>query len=125
MVQIASGGHHSACVTASGALLICGSYLHGKLGIEKRTSLSVSKFQQIMKIQNCNVKQVVCGDYHTVCLRDDGTIYTWGGALNDKLGKRQSMISANLPGLVTPLKSRFITQVACGDFHSMALEDNG
>ena len=35
------------------------------------------------------------------------------------------MIMATLPGLVTPLKSRFIVSVACGDFHTLALEQNG
>lgn len=30
-----------------------------------------------------------------------------------------------MPGLVIPLKSRFITQIACGDFHTMAIEQDG
>lgn len=33
-------------------------------------------------------KQVSCGDYHTLCLLDDGTVYQFGGSLfKDKKDK--------------------------------------
>ena len=32
-VWISSGSHHSAIVTKAGELFVCGSQLHGKLGI--------------------------------------------------------------------------------------------
>ena len=69
-------------------------------------------------------------------------MYTWGGATNSKLEKRQSILetavsvgpSDDSPGLKTrigqqqvlrPLKDRRISQIACGDFHSLALEPSG
>ena len=65
--------------------------------------------------------QVVCSDYHTSCLFDDGTIYTWGGSVNNKLKKRRSMIVENMPHLVLPLNGKFIVSIACGDYHTLAL----
>lgn len=86
--QVASGGHHSALLTNEGQLFICGSYLHGKLGIDKQTSLNVHKFKAVTRVKDYKVQQVVCGDYHTVALLSDGSLHTWGGSLNSKLGKR-------------------------------------
>jgi alpha-tubulin suppressor-like RCC1 family protein len=34
------------------------------------------------------VKQVACGDYHTLCLLEDSTVYQFGGSLfKDKKDK--------------------------------------
>lgn len=40
--QISSGGSHTCVVTEDGTLLICGSYLHGKLGSDVQSD--VTKF---------------------------------------------------------------------------------
>lgn len=66
------------------------------------------------------MKAVQCGDYHTVCLFDDGSVYSWGGSHNNKMGKRVSMLHVNMPGLITYLKSKVIKEIACGDFHTLA-----
>ena len=31
-------------------------------------------------------KSVACGDYHTLCLSEDGKVYAWGGTLHKKTG---------------------------------------
>ena len=36
------------------------------------------------------VKQVACGDYHTLCLLNDGSVYAWGGTLHKKVGEKTS-----------------------------------
>jgi RCC1 and BTB domain-containing protein len=79
---VSSGAQHSAVVTDEGELLVCGSYLHGKLGIEGLTSVNISVFQPVTALHGLKVKQVECGDYHTLCLLEDGVVYTWGGTLH-------------------------------------------
>jgi alpha-tubulin suppressor-like RCC1 family protein len=72
---------------------------------------------------------VACGDYHTLCLLENGKaiklskgrIYTWGGTLHKKLGKN----TGGKPGLIQSLEQKNIIYVGCGDFHSAALTDNG
>jgi alpha-tubulin suppressor-like RCC1 family protein len=44
---ISSGSHHSAIVTKAGELFVCGSQLHGKLGIPSLNVMHLTKFQQI------------------------------------------------------------------------------
>jgi alpha-tubulin suppressor-like RCC1 family protein len=54
----------------------------GKLGIEDLTSTAVLVFQPVPSLISRKVKQVACGDYHTLCLLQDGTVYSWGGTLH-------------------------------------------
>lgn len=39
------------------------------------------------------VKKVACGDYHTLALIEDGTVFSWGGTLWDKTGHKGGGIS--------------------------------
>ena len=126
LVYISSGGQHSACIDSEGQLYICGSYLHGKLGIEDISTITIITFKPMKFFQSMRVKQVACGDYHTLCLTDDGQVYTWGGNLHKKLGQRpNSGKGTSKPGLVTQLKDKRIISVSCGDFHSRALGSDG
>lgn len=42
--SISSGANHSALVTTEGEIFICGSYLHGKLGLPELRQDMVKKF---------------------------------------------------------------------------------
>ena len=76
IVHVSSGGQHSACIDNQGRLYICGSYLHGKLGIEDLTTISLQAFTLVPSLKDYIVIQVACGDYHTLCLLEDGSVYT-------------------------------------------------
>ena len=78
---INSGGAHTGIVTEEGQLLVSGSSLHGiwfkffkfhifigKLGIEELTMVNINKVQPVNALKGLVVKQVACGDYHTLCL---------------------------------------------------------
>jgi len=43
-------------------------------------SMHLSKFHQIELPKK--VKAVECGDYHTLALLTDGSVYAWGGTLH-------------------------------------------
>jgi alpha-tubulin suppressor-like RCC1 family protein len=49
--SISSGSRHSALVTKSGEIFVCGSALHGKLGIPDLGVPSLGKFTKIPNIQ--------------------------------------------------------------------------
>lgn len=69
------------------------------------------------------MKQVSCGDYHTLALLEDGSVYGWGGTLHKKVGgDKQNQSSNNEPRLVSGLADKSIVQIDCGDFHSVALD---
>ena len=74
-------------------------------------------------------KQVACGDYHTMCLSEEGRVYAWGGTLHKKTGEKSGEKNAakNEPRLVSTLAEAgaVITSIDCGDFHSVALDRYG
>ena len=54
----------------------------GKLGIEELQMTNICTFQVVPALKTHIVKQVACGDYHTLCLLESGVVYTWGGTLH-------------------------------------------
>lgn len=63
--------------------------------------MHVSRFTQISMFEGMKVKQVACGDYHTLCLLQDGSVYAWGGTLHKKIGEKgNSQMQNNEPRLV-------------------------
>jgi alpha-tubulin suppressor-like RCC1 family protein len=75
------------------------------------------------------VKKVACGDYHTLALLEDGTVHSWGGTLHKKLGQKKDIhypYKSPTPYLIESLaRKAFMTDIAWGDFHSLALDDEG
>ena len=68
IVHVSSGAKHTGVVTSDGQLFMCGSNLHDKLGLENITVGSKKTFKPITLLSQVKVKQVACGDYHTMCL---------------------------------------------------------
>lgn len=117
--MVASGADHSAILTEKGHLFMMGSTLHGKIGIHG------VKFNQIINPKMFPLSKerciifVQCSEFHTVCLFDDGEVFSWGGTLHKKLGTGNTA-----PSLVAGLDKVSITKVGCGRYHSMALSSN-
>jgi len=65
-----------------------------------------------------------------VLSQDEGHVYSWGGSTNAKATgfkkDGQGASDATFAGQISkPLASRTIKMIACGDFHSLALERTG
>jgi alpha-tubulin suppressor-like RCC1 family protein len=89
----------------------------------------LTKFTQVSL--PIRAKSVACGDYHTLCLAEDGKVYAWGGTLYKKTGDGGAQANKtglkSEPRLVQTLadNAAFITQIDCGDYHSVALDQYG
>jgi alpha-tubulin suppressor-like RCC1 family protein len=69
-----------------------------------------------------NIIAISGGYYHTIALRSDGTVWTWGGGYDGELGdSTYSVVTA--PVQVRALSG--IIAIAAGDFHSLALKSDG
>ena len=62
------------------------------------------------------------GYSHSVALKDDGTVWTWGGNYCGQLGNG-SYTDSNAPIQVGGLSG--VTAIACGGYHSIALKCDG
>ncbi|XP_028301238.1 E3 ubiquitin-protein ligase HERC2 isoform X2 [Gouania willdenowi] len=124
VVDIAAGGAHSACITASGELFTWGKGRYGRLG--HGDSEDQLKPKLVDALQGHRVIDVACGsgDAQTLCLTDDDMVWSWGDGDYGKLGRGGS------DGCKIPMKIDFLTglgvvKVECGSQFSVALTKPG
>jgi alpha-tubulin suppressor-like RCC1 family protein len=117
--QIAVGATHTAILTTEGYLYMVGSTLHGKIGIHGLPYNNVIKPKLFPISKERCVTEVQCSEFHTLCLFEDGEVFSWGGTLHGKLGGAKQT-----PSLVTGIGKVTIKKIGCGRYHSMALSSN-
>ena len=83
IVAIATGDYHTVCLDFHGNVYGFGSNGQGQLGLGKDVEDCTLKPQ---KVKLPSIKQVSCGDSFTVCLSDDGDLYSFGANDNGQLG---------------------------------------
>ncbi|XP_053553129.1 serine/threonine-protein kinase Nek9 [Bombina bombina] len=123
--QVCAGDAHFAVVTVEKELYTWvnmqgGSKLQGQLGHGDRASYRQPK--HVEKLQGKAVQQVSCGADFTVCITDEGQLYSFGSDYYGCLGLNQSAGSEVLePMLVDFFLNEPVEQVSCGDSHIMVL----
>ena len=111
--SIAGGAGHVICLDVNGSVYTIGSNEYGQLGIGKnQEELSIT-----FKIQRVNlppVKQVACGQHTSICVSEDGFVYSFGRNKFGQLGL------GNLENYHSPQQIESLNNVdflACGAFH--------
>jgi alpha-tubulin suppressor-like RCC1 family protein len=66
------------------------------------------------------VKKIATGKKHTVFLTDDGKVYSYGYGEYGALG-HGGLIETSVPKPIARLSNRNVLQLACGEFHTLAL----
>ena len=61
--------------------------------------------------------QIACGANHTAALTDNGQLYTWGCAVNGRLGHNDEK-NQWTPKVVISMAGKTVRQIACGGSHS-------
>ena len=67
---------------------------------------------------------VITNGSHTISLREDGKVFTWGDNTYGQLGNG-TVITSDEPVEVTFPEGTIITQIAAGENHNVALDSNG
>ncbi|KAG7324159.1 hypothetical protein KOW79_012175 [Hemibagrus wyckioides] len=118
---ITGGGGHSALITESGELLVCGQNHKGQLGLGHVSE--VMTFQLCQLPGSRTVQQVSCGWDFTIILTDDGQVLTCGSNAFGQLGVSPQTQYAAQP-LITSLKEPVIS-VSAGLRHALAVTGSG
>jgi len=120
--SVAAGELHSVICKNDGTVWACGRNYTGQLGIATnyQSSTANALFVQIPNLTG--FVSVSAGDYHTLALKGDGTVWAWGDNSYGKLG------DGTTTSRYTPMQVQgldHIIAVSAGNSHSVALKDDG
>jgi alpha-tubulin suppressor-like RCC1 family protein len=136
--DISFSSEHGALVDVNGNLYTWGKDLYGKLGHEElkaekgrrtipKNSYERIKFNKVgVNLEGKRIKQVSCGYNHTVCLTEDGEVYTWGYGKDGQLG-HNDFDSQKYPKKLEFFAKNHIKvkQIKSGQYYIVVLTEDG
>jgi alpha-tubulin suppressor-like RCC1 family protein len=125
VIAIATGEYHSLAVTSDNNVWAWGYNAYGQLG-DGTTMERLTPVQVTVEGGSplTGVVAVAAGSWHSLALKSDGTVWTWGYNLQGQLGIGSADKSAHTAAVqVTTLSG--MTALAAGEWHSVALKSDG
>jgi sarcosine oxidase gamma subunit len=113
--QVACGEGHVMAIKDDNTLWAWGSNVFGVLGVN---TTATNQLSPIQIGEDRDWKQVACGTYHTLAIKEDNTLWAWGYKTSGQLGVVTTSIS---PIQVGDKKWK---QVAGGTNHTLAIKDD-
>ncbi|ETR71714.1 MAG: hypothetical protein OMM_02282 [Candidatus Magnetoglobus multicellularis str. Araruama] len=121
IMDIDAGYAHALALQENGTVWSWGNNSKGQLGNGKTgQDTSENKPVLIPTLDNCVA--IAAGYGHSVALKNDGTVWTWGFNASGQLGDR-SETDKTQPVIVPGLAN--IIAIAAGDYHTVALKSDG
>ncbi len=124
IVAIAAGNSHSLALKSDGTVLAWGFDNRGQLGddssfADKSTPISISGVSGIVAI--------AAGYYHSIALKSDGTVVSWGSDEFGQLGDGGAIVSTNKQPTPVAVSSAAngVVAIAASFGHSLALKSDG
>ena len=125
--QVDCGHSHTCAVKSNGTLWCWGNNFSGQLGLNNNTTRStpVTVFGTAAgNYQPDHIwKQIACGGYHTVGIKMDGTLWSWGFNTNGQTGNNGNT------DVQTPVQTLAggtnWKQVSAGKKHTVAIKTDG
>ncbi|RZL77806.1 MAG: hypothetical protein EOP32_24030 [Rhodococcus sp. (in: high G+C Gram-positive bacteria)] len=116
-VAIASNGNHSLALKNDGGVWAWGYNQFGEVGDgtefnDRPTPVRVERLDSVVGI--------AAGGYHSVAVKDDGSVWTWGYNLDGQLGNGTSGYRELTPVEVVNLRG--VTTAAAGRAHNLVLQ---
>ena len=121
IVDVSCGKFFTVALTENGKVFTWGAGREYGLGHGNRENCKQPT--QVKALDGVFIKKIICGRNFVLCLDKDGNLYSWGNNDYGQLG-----IGVNDKFCHSPVKIRGITDVvdvACGDFHVLALNKFG
>lgn len=130
VVKLAAGKDHILILDKSGDVYAWGVGTSNQLGVPVNNQLRSFVFGPLKVPGVKKIKEIAAGEFHSFAMDDEGRIFAWGlnnfgqAGLTEPLGDGAVLEFATE---VTYFKENNIkiTQIACGNHHSIALSDTG
>ena len=118
----AAGGYHSLSIHADGTLWATGFNNSGQLGLP----LSTPGTRSWVQVGTANDwLQVAAGEYHSLGLRANGTLYAWGSNLNGQLGIATNSGTNTPVATPTQVGTQVYRQIASNGGYSLGVRADG
>ena len=122
--QISCGAHHTFIVKNDGSLWACGENGYGQIGIGSSEYGAHATFAKINTNINNDVSQVVCGDYHTFIIKNDGSLWACGENSRGQLGLGGDTNNRTTFTKVTTNINNDVKQVDGGEYYSVIVKND-
>ena len=110
------GNNHILCLDFNGNIFSFGANICGQLGIGKNSNgFSRTYIPQKIDIPPC--KQIACGGDFSMCLTEEGSLYSFGSNICEQLGLGSHYDDHFFPQLIPDLHN--VEYIACGGHHSI------
>lgn len=124
IIAVSGGGDqleaHSMALKANGTVWCWGSNLYGGLGNASAMGTFVTAPVQALILTGA--KAISAGGWHSVALKNDGTVWAWGWNGDGQLGDGTT-VDKSIPTQVPSLTN--VTKIAAGTYHTLALKNDG
>jgi alpha-tubulin suppressor-like RCC1 family protein len=120
---VATGYGHNLAVDGTGLVYAWGYNNYGQIG--NNTSSSTTYATTPKKSSISSVKEVAAGQYHSLALKTDGTVWAWGYDKYGQLGIGSTSNKTAPVAVVVTNMAHKITAISAGYNHSLALDQDG
>jgi alpha-tubulin suppressor-like RCC1 family protein len=118
--QVSAGDGHTAAIKTDGTLWTWGNGGNGRLG----NAVITNRFTPVTTFAGgTDWKQVSAGFSHTVAIKTDGTLWTWGSGGSGQLGTDDT--TQRSTPVTTFAGGTNWKQVSAGNVYTIALQDDG
>uniref|UniRef100_A0AAV1TKA4 VPS9 domain-containing protein n=1 Tax=Peronospora matthiolae TaxID=2874970 RepID=A0AAV1TKA4_9STRA len=130
VLHVSGGQRFFATVLEDGKLWTWGDSSGGRLGyaLAHGTSRRVCRPQLVLALKQQTIMQVACGAFHALATDLNGHVFAWGSNSRGQLGFLSSTTLSTVvetPSIVEELRGTYMSSVACGEYHSLALSSDG
>jgi alpha-tubulin suppressor-like RCC1 family protein len=122
VVAIECGVAHTVALTHTGDLYSWGTSTYGQTG---HNTMGYQPIPRIIDaIKGINVRQISCGQNHTLALTDTGRVYSWGEGEFGQLGHK-GLVQLQFPELIKTINALKVVYINAGVHHSACITENG
>jgi alpha-tubulin suppressor-like RCC1 family protein len=118
ITAIAAGTYHTLFLTSDGSLWAIGDDEHGQLGDGNTTDNATTSAERIVV---GGVAAIAAGDFHSLFLKNDGSLWAMGENSSGQLGDG-TYNDTNQPEMIV---SSNVIAIAAGGGHSLFLKNDG